>query len=158
ARAVDCARLALTHLGEEDRLLRSHVAWNLAGVDWLRGRLAQAEHALAALVAKRRAGGGGVPAKRGCYELGHVQHAQGCPGAALHPYQQRLQAAGGAGQQLPFAGMAHVGVAEVLYERDELPAAHENAAKGVELCRQLAYTQPLATGLALLARIRQAQG
>src|SRR5262249_19039009 len=47
ARAVDCARLALTHLGEEDRLLRSHVAWNLAGVDWLRGRLAQAEHALA---------------------------------------------------------------------------------------------------------------
>src|SRR5215813_10351739 len=158
ARAVDCARLALTHLGEEDRLLRSHVAWNLAGVDWLRGRLAQAEHALAALAAKRRAADEGFPAMRVCYELGQVQHAQGCLGAALHTYQERLQAAGGAGQQLPFAGMAHVGVAEVLYERDELPAAHENAAKGVALCRQLAYTQPLATGLALLARIRWAQG
>src|SRR5262249_49658870 len=58
----------------------------------------------------------------------------------------------------PFAGMAYVGVAEVLYERDELPAAHEHAIQGVALCRQLAYTQPLATGLALLARIRWAQG
>src|SRR5262249_22247030 len=142
----------------EDRLLRSHVAWNLAGVDWLRGRLAQAEHALAALAAKRRGGDEGFSAMRGCYERGPGQHPPGCLGAGLRPHQPRLQAAGGAGQQLPFAGMAHVGVAEVLYERDELPAAHENAAKGVALCRQLAYTQPLATGLALLARIRWAQG
>src|SRR5262249_15723270 len=108
--------------------------------------------------AKRRAADEGFPAMRVCYELGQVQHAQGCLGAALHTYQQRLQAAGGAGQQLPFAGMAPVGVAEGVYERDELPAAHENAARGVALCGQLAYTQPLATGLALLARIRQAQG
>jgi len=157
-RALDFDTQALAHLGEEDRLLRSQVAWNLAGVDWLRGQLAQAEHALAALVPQRRAAGEGYLAMRVCYELGQVQCAQGCLGAALHTYQQGLQAAGGAGQQLPFAGMAHVGVAEVLYERDELSAAHEHAAQGVALCRQLAYTQPLATGLALLARIRWAQG
>src|SRR5262249_33996732 len=59
ARAADCDQQALTHLGEEDWLLRSQVAWNLAGVDWLLGRLAQAEHALAELVAKRRAAGEG---------------------------------------------------------------------------------------------------
>src|SRR5262249_30166195 len=29
---------------------------------------------------------------------------------------------------------------------------------GIALCRPLAFTQPLATGLAMLARIRQAQG
>src|SRR5215472_7830387 len=50
ARAADLDAQALAHLGEEDWLLRSQVAWNLAGVDWLRGQLAQAEHALAALV------------------------------------------------------------------------------------------------------------
>src|SRR5262249_19142664 len=83
ARAVDCARLALTHLGEEDRLLRSHVAWNLAGVDWLRGRLAQAEHALAALAAKRRGGDGGFPAMRGCDEPGPGKAAHGRPGAGV---------------------------------------------------------------------------
>jgi len=54
--------------------------------------------------------------------------------------------------------MAHVGLAEVLYERNELAAAHEHASKGVALSRQLAFTQPLATGLAMLARIRQVQG
>jgi LuxR family maltose regulon positive regulatory protein len=54
--------------------------------------------------------------------------------------------------------MAHVGLAQVLYERDELDAAVDHATRGVELCRHLAFTQPLATGLALLARIRQAQG
>src|SRR5262249_40219344 len=48
--------------------------------------------------------------------------------------------------------------AEVLYERDELADAYEHAARGIALCRQLGYTQPLATGLALLARIRWAQG
>jgi LuxR family maltose regulon positive regulatory protein len=49
-------------------------------------------------------------------------------------------------------------MAEVLYERDELPAAKRHATQGVTLCQQLAYTQPLATGLGILARIRQAQG
>src|SRR5262249_7042247 len=116
ARAADCARLALTHLGEEERLLRSHVAGTPAGVDWLRGRLAQAEQGLAELAAKRRAADEGFPAMRARYELGQVQHAQGCLGAALHTHQQALQTAGGAGQQPPFAGMPHVGLAEVVYE------------------------------------------
>ena len=40
--------------------------------------------------------------------------------------------------------MAHVGLAEVLYERDELAAAFDHAARGVTLCRQLAFTPPLA--------------
>jgi LuxR family maltose regulon positive regulatory protein len=158
ARAVDCARQALAHLGEEDGLVRFGIAWHLAVADWQRGRLAQAEHALAELAAERRAAGEGFLAMRVCYDLGQVQRAQGRLGAALHTYQQELQAAGEAGQQPPFAGIAHVGVAEVLYERNELAAAHDHAAQGVALCRQLAHIQPLATGLALLARIRRAQG
>jgi LuxR family maltose regulon positive regulatory protein len=158
ARAVACDQQALTYLGEGDWLLHSHVAWNLAVANWLSGRLAQAEPALADVVAERRAAGEGYLAMRVCYDLGQVQRAQGRLGAALRTYQQGLETAGEAGQQLPPAGMAHVGMAEVLYERDELPAAHEHATEGVALCRQLAFTQTLATGLGMLARIRQAQG
>ena len=45
-----------------------------------------------------------------------------------------------------------------MYERDELAAALDHATRGVTLCRQLAFTPPLAAGLAILARIRQAHG
>jgi LuxR family maltose regulon positive regulatory protein len=55
-------------------------------------------------------------------------------------------------------GLAHVGLAQILYERNELTAALDHATRGVTLCRQLAYTPPQATGLAIVARIRQAHG
>src|SRR5215471_9192012 len=158
ARAVDYDRQALTHLGEEDWLLRSQVAWNLAAADWMLGRLAQAEHALAELVADRLAAGEGYLAMRVCYDHSDVQLAQGRLGAAQRSYQRALEIASEAGEQPPPAGMAHVGLAEVLYERNELAAAHEHAMQGAALCRQLAFTEPLARALAMLARIRRAQG
>jgi LuxR family maltose regulon positive regulatory protein len=158
AGAVACDQQALTHLDEGDWLLRSQVAWNLGEADWLRGRLTQAEHALAAVVAERRAAGEGYLAMRVGYDLGQVQRAQGRLGVALASYRQWLEGGAEVDHQLPHVGMAHVGLAEVHYERDELAAAHEHATRGVMLCRQLAFTQPLATGLAVLARTRQAQG
>jgi ATP/maltotriose-dependent transcriptional regulator MalT len=158
ARAVECDRQAMTHLGEDDWLLRSMVAWNLAVADWLRGRLGPAEHALADLVTERLAAGEGFLSLIVCYDLGQVRLAQGRLRAALRTYQRGQETASEACQQLPPAGIALVGLAEVLYELNELPAAHEHATLGVALCRQLAFTQPLATGLAMLARIRWAQG
>ena len=51
-----------------------------------------------------------------------------------------------------------MGLAQVLYERDELDAALDHATRGVALCRPLASTPALAAGLAVVARIRQVQG
>ena len=110
------------------------------------------------MVAERVAAGEGYLAMRLCCDHGEVQRAQGRLDAVQRTYQRGLEVASEFGQQPPPAGMAHVGLAEVLYERDELPAAHEHAAKAVALCRHLAFTQPLATGYAMLARIRWAQG
>jgi len=59
---------------------------------------------------------------------------------------------------MPAAGIAHVGLAEVHHERDELDAALEHATQGVALARQLGWTLPLVAGLTILARIRQARG
>ena len=59
---------------------------------------------------------------------------------------------------MPAAGIAFVGMGEVAYQRNELEAAVRQATEGIERCRQLTYTQPLATGLAALAWIRQAHG
>ena len=158
ARAVDFDRQALARLDDGDWLLGTHVRWNLAVANWLRGRVGQAERDLAEVAAERRAAGEGYPAMRVCYDLSQVQRAQGRLEAALGTYQHALEVTSAASSQLPHMGMAHVGMAGLLYERDEMAAALDHATRGVMLCRHLAFTQPLAAGLAILARIRQARG
>jgi LuxR family maltose regulon positive regulatory protein len=158
ARAVDWDRQARAELGEGDFYLRTLVSGNLAVTYWIRGQLDQAERSLAEVLAERRTAGEGYLATRVCHDLGQVQRAQGNLDAALATYRQALDMAGEVSGQPSHLGIAHVGLAEVLYERDELAAALDHATRGVTLCRQLAFTPSLAAGLAILARIRQAHG
>ncbi len=162
ALAAGYNRQALAQLGEDEWLMRFFVRWNRAVADWLGGRLGPAERVLAEVLADRRAAGAGFFAgflpMRVCYDLGQVQRAQGNLDAAVATYRRALEAAGEDSSQTGLAGPAHVGLAEVLYERDEVDAALDHATQGVTLCRQLAFTPPLATGLAGVARIRHAQG
>src|SRR6266536_842330 len=160
ALAASYNRQALAQLGEDDWLMRSFVRWNQAGADWLGGRLGPAERSLAEVLAERRAADEFFEdflAMRVCYDLGEVQRAGGDLDAALATYRQALDAAGES-SQAALTGLAHVGLAQVLYERDELAAALDHATRGVTLCRQLAFTPSLATGLAVVARIRHAHG
>jgi LuxR family maltose regulon positive regulatory protein len=156
--AVAADEAALGYLGEDDWLLGSHVRWNLGVAEWLRGHLGRAERALAGVFAERRGAAEGYLAMRVGYDLGQVQRARGRLGAALETYRLGLLAASEGGRELPAAGMAHVGLATLLYERGELDAALDHAVKAVALSRHLAFTQPMATGLAILAWIRQGQG
>ena len=133
ARAVDWDRQARAQLGESDFYLRTLVRANLAVTDWLRGQPGQAERSLAEALAERRAAGEGYLATRVCHDLGQVQRAQGNLDAALATYRQALDIAGEASSQPPHLGMAHVGLAEVLYERNELAAALDHATRGVTL-------------------------
>jgi LuxR family transcriptional regulator, maltose regulon positive regulatory protein len=160
ALAADYNQQALAELGGGDWLMRSFVRWNQAATDWLAGRLGPAERGLAEVLAERRAAleffAGFLP-MRVCYDLGEAQRAQGNLDAALVTYRQALEEVGES-SQIALTGLAHVGLAQVLYERNELTAALDHATRGSTLCRQLAVTWPLAIGLATLARIRQAQG
>ena len=148
---------AEAHLTKDDSALRIHVEWFAAVADWLRGRLVPAEHRLVGLVAECRAARERYLAVRCACDLGQVRRAQGRLDAALDAYQQALEIGTESGRPLPPAGVAQVRMSEVLYERDELDAALRRVTEGVGLCRQLAFSQPLANGLATLARIRQAR-
>jgi LuxR family maltose regulon positive regulatory protein len=156
-RTTEFAQQALTQLGEGDALLRSQAKYYLAVADWLRGRVAEAEPALIGLVAEQQATG--APSfTRLCYNLGQVQRARGHLGAALGTYQRLLEAAAPGQPAPPAAGIAHVGMAEIRYERGELDSALDHATQGVALSRQLGWTPLLVAGLAILAWIRHAKG
>ena len=133
--------------------------WLLAMAEWLRGRGRSGRACLRRQHHGWRAAGEPLSAASDCHLLGQVQRAQGRLDAALGTYQQALEMTAPHGRPtLPAAGIAYVGMGEVAYQRDELEAALRQVTEGIERCRQLIYTQPLATGLAALAWIRQAQG
>src|SRR5215207_6844110 len=157
---IQFTRRARAHLGEGDRYLRFFNSWNLAVAKQMQGRLGEAEDALAELAADPWASGRHpYIAVRTYYALGQVQLTQGRLSAALQTFRQGLECATEAGRPaLPAAGVAHVGVAEVLYERNELDPALGQAMRGVELCRQIGYAQWQVTSLTTLACIRQARG
>jgi ATP/maltotriose-dependent transcriptional regulator MalT len=158
-RATELAQQAQAHLGEDERGPRFACRWNLAVAEWMRGRLTEAERAFADIVAEGRAAGATHLALSAGAVLGQVQQAQGRLGAALRTYRQGLETASAAGRPVVLsAGMAHAGIAQVLHERNQLDDALRHATEAIALCRQLTSTQPLATALATLAWIRQAQG
>jgi len=160
AHATSYNRQALARLGDDDWLMRSFVRWNQTVTDWLGGRLRPAERGLAEVLAERRAGvpffAGFLPV-RVRYDLGEVQRARGNLDAALATCRQAPDTFAES-SQTALTGPAHVGLAQVLYERNELEAALDHATRGATLCRQLAFTPALAAGLAVVARIRHAHG
>ena len=150
---------ALADLGEGEWLLESITRGYLARAELLRGRLAEAEHALSSAIGRGRAGGASTYVAWGCHHLGQVQQAQGRLDAAAGTYQQALEIYGPRGRPVPSAaGVGYVGLAEMAYQRNELDTTQRHVAEGIPLCRQFVSTPPLAAGLAVLAWIRQAHG
>ena len=130
----------------------------LAVAEWLRGRLTEAERALASSVTGWRETGQLTLIAWGCYELVLIQLARGRLDAAALTCEQALDSLVTSGRPAPAAGPSYAGLAEIAYQRDELDHARRHATEGIALCRQFVYTPPLAGGLATLAMIRQATG
>src|SRR5512132_3550601 len=153
------ASQALAEIGEGEWVLDALSRVHLASAEWVHGRMAEAERALGANGAQWPAAGEPTLAARRTELLGQVQRAQGRLDAALETYRQALEMTAAPGRPVPAAaGIAYVGMAEIAYQRGELAAALEHVTQGIALCRRFVYSPPLATGLAILAWIRQATG
>ena len=153
------AALARMRLHDGDRLLHSIYELNVALADWLSGRLEQAKRRFAAAIDGWMAAGQTVLAAQGWNFLGHIRFAQGDLDAAQEAYGELLKITEfRSGTSSPVAGIGHVGLAEIRYQRGDLAGARAALAAGLPLCRQLSDKQALATGLAILAWIKQAEG
>ena len=153
------ASRALAMVGQGEQMLDFVIRRYLATSEWLRGRLAEAELAFVTRIARWREAGRPALAAWNEYELSQVQRGQGRLDAAARTCEQALGFAATPGQAAPLAaGPAYVGLAEVAYQRNDLDLALRHVTEGIALCRQFAYTPPLAGGLVTLAWIRQASG
>ena len=152
------ARQTLAEIKPEERALSATAHGFLAVAEWLRGRLTEAERALASSVSGWRETGQLTLIAWGYYELVLLRHAQGRLDAAALTCEQALHSLVTSGRPPPAAGPSYTGLAEIAYQRDELDLALRHATEGIALCRQFVYTPPLANGLATLAMIRQAAG
>jgi LuxR family transcriptional regulator, maltose regulon positive regulatory protein len=158
-KTTEHAARTLGEIGETDWMLDSLARSHLAGADWLRGRLAEAERGLASCIGRWSATGSFAVAAEASWYLGQVQSDRGHLDAALATHQRTLDALD-ASRRLrpPYLGSAHIGIAHVAYQRDQLDTAARHLTEGLALARQYVDTQPLATGLATLARIRHIEG
>lgn len=157
---ADHARSALAQMAEVEHGPRFWARWLAGpGADWMRGRLADAEQAFAEMLAAGRAASDPYPLMLSPLALGRVQQARGKLGAALRTYREGLRLATEGGRVLIFnAGEAHWGIAQVLYERNELGDALEHVTQSIDLGRRVIWFFEQDRRLATLAWIRQAMG
>jgi LuxR family maltose regulon positive regulatory protein len=159
-RMAEHAAVALAEMAEDEFGPRFWARWlSGGGADWMRGRLADAERAAAEMLAEGRAAPDRYPLLTSCYSLAEVQRARGKLSAALRTYRESLRIATEGGRSSPFHECeAHVGIAQVLYQRDQLDEAVRHVTDGGERCRQVIWFFEPGRRLVTLAWIHQASG
>jgi LuxR family maltose regulon positive regulatory protein len=156
---TEFARAALAHMEEREHGPRFWARWLLVAADWHRGRMQQAESGFAEMLAEGRASPDPHPLMTTCYPLGAVQQERGKLGAALQTYREGLRFATQGGRSSPILECEpHIGIARVLYARDELDAALQHGTEAITLGRQVVESFLLALGLDAMAWIHRAMG
>ena len=150
---------ALAELHPGEWMLNSTIHGFLAVAEWLRGQLAEAERAFVSSLAGWQETDQLTVTVWAAYSLAQVQRGRGRLDAAARTSQRALDVTEVPGRRAqPAAGLGHIGLAEVAYQRDELDSALRHVSEGIPQCRQWVYVLPLASGLVTLAWVRQSTG
>lgn len=156
---IKLAQQALEQLPAEDIFLRATVALDLGVAYSSKGEPAAAGSVLNEATTLSRAAGLPYLALAAMSTLGHVQDTQGLLHRAVETQRKALELAYESGSQpIPLAGMAYVGIAEVLYEWNDLDGAMLNAMEGIKLLELSGFTSYQLIGQAVLTWVYQARG
>jgi LuxR family maltose regulon positive regulatory protein len=159
-RTIELGRRARERLPKAKWFSRAIAALSLGIAHFARGQPVPASQALSEAIELNRAGGPTYMALAAMMTLGHVQELGGALRAAVQTLREALEvAAGSAGARpVPLTGMAHVGLADVQYEWDQLDRALRNALTGIDLTSLGGFTSYQLAGYARLTQIYQARG
>ena len=150
------SRRALEHLHPDNLPFRTAAALSLGNAYVLLGDRSGARQALTEVTAISAASGNTIYEILGSIGLGYIQELDNQLGLAAVAYRHAVELA--AGLPIPFVCEAHLGLARVRYQWNDLDAARQHGEQSFQLAQQIADTDRPVACEVLLARLALARG
>jgi LuxR family maltose regulon positive regulatory protein len=150
------SRRALDYLHPDNLPFRTAAALSLGNAYVLLGDRSGARQALAEVTATSAASGNTIYEILGSIGLGFLQEADIQLGLAVETYRHAIELA--AGLPFPFVCEAHLGLARVHYQWNDLDGARQQGEQSLQLAQQIADTDRPVACEVLLARLALARG
>ncbi len=151
------SRRALAYLHPDNLSLRANANWTLGFAYFLQGDRAAARRAYTEAISLAQAAGAIFTTILAAIGLGGVQEADNQLPLAAETYHRVLQLAGDPPQQIIYE--AHLGLARVLYEWNDLDGAEQHGRQSLHLARQYErIIDRFVVCEVFLARLKLAQG
>lgn len=151
------SRRALEYLHPGNLFTRAAANWTSGYAYLLQGDRAAARQALTEAISLSQSSGAIFTMILATIGLGNVQEADNQLYQAAETYRRVLQLVGDKPQQI--ISEAHLGLARVLYEWNDLDAAEQHTQQSIQLARQYeSFIDRFVIGEVFLARLKLAQG
>jgi LuxR family maltose regulon positive regulatory protein len=150
------SRRALEYLHPDNLPVRTATTWTLGVAYQLQGDRAAASRAYTEAISISQAIGHFIITLMATIGLGNVQESDNQLHLATQTYRRVLQLVGD--PPMPVACEAHLGLARIFYEWNDMDAAQQHAQQSVQLARQIENTDRFVACEVFLARLRLAQG
>jgi LuxR family transcriptional regulator, maltose regulon positive regulatory protein len=149
------SRRALEYLDPDNLPLRTATTYTLGYACQLQGDRAAASQAYTEVISISKSFGDSVYTTAATLGLGQVQEAENQLHTAAETYRRVLQLAGDPPR--PIACEAHLGLARIYYQWNELDTAQVHARECLQLTRQMESVDTIASCQVFLARLKLAQ-
>jgi LuxR family transcriptional regulator, maltose regulon positive regulatory protein len=157
--AVDLARRALSFLPEAEAPIRNYAAVRLGDALRAVGNLTAADEAYAEAAEIGRAAHHAYGRLAGMVMHARVQAEQGRLREADEAFRHALRLLTEGGYELsPAAGVVHIGLGALLYERNDLDGAERELERGMELAERTGDVSTLVWAYVTLSRNKRARG
>ncbi|MFC8689561.1 LuxR C-terminal-related transcriptional regulator [Brevibacillus porteri] len=150
------AKLALEYLHPDNLPVRTATTWSLGYAYHLQGNLTAASKAYQEALSNSEMIGHVVITMMATIGLAKLQEADNQLHMAAETYQHVRKLAGS--PPLPASCEAHLGLARIYYEWNDLRTAEHHGQQSIQLARQLEQTDRVVATQVFLARLKLAQG
>ena len=150
------SRRALHYLHPDNLPVRTATTWTLGVAYQLQGSRAAAGRAYTEAISISQAIGHYIITILATIGLGNIQEVENQLHLAAETYQHVLQLTGD--PPLPVACEAHLGLARIFYEWNDMDAAQQHGQQSVLLARQVEHTDRFVASEVFLARLKLARG